>query len=59
MRALAAFAARREPRVDWVRRSSAELGRVVGAPTTVRDEALRSRGAAAFRDAYLPLAAPA
>jgi 2-polyprenyl-6-methoxyphenol hydroxylase-like FAD-dependent oxidoreductase len=55
--ALAAFVARRQPRVAWVREQSRALGELVQLPAGVRDHALRERGVAAFHDRYRPLTA--
>jgi 2-polyprenyl-6-methoxyphenol hydroxylase-like FAD-dependent oxidoreductase len=53
--ALAAFAARRRERVEWVRTQSAELGELIRLPAHIRDQALRERGVKAFHDRYRPL----
>ena len=55
--ALDAYARRRRPRVDWVQRESAALGRSALMPPAVRDAVLRERGAQMFRERYLPLLA--
>jgi 2-polyprenyl-6-methoxyphenol hydroxylase-like FAD-dependent oxidoreductase len=55
--ALAAYAARRTARVEWVRKHSQALGELVRLPAQVRDRALRERGAASFLDRYRPLVA--
>jgi 2-polyprenyl-6-methoxyphenol hydroxylase-like FAD-dependent oxidoreductase len=55
--AIAAFAERRRPRVDWVREQSLALTGLVGLPARIRDRALRDRGASAFHDRYRPLVA--
>jgi 2-polyprenyl-6-methoxyphenol hydroxylase-like FAD-dependent oxidoreductase len=54
---LAAFAARRMARVQWVRQQSEALGELVRLPAQVRDRALRERGAASFQERYRPLVA--
>ena len=55
--ALAAFAARRHPRVQWVRQQSDALGELVRLPAPIRDGALREHGTTAFHDRYQPLVA--
>jgi 2-polyprenyl-6-methoxyphenol hydroxylase-like FAD-dependent oxidoreductase len=55
--ALAAFGARRRPRVDWVREQSQALAELVRQPARVRDRGPRDRGASAFHDRYRPLIA--
>jgi 2-polyprenyl-6-methoxyphenol hydroxylase-like FAD-dependent oxidoreductase len=55
--AVAAFARRRRPRVEWVREQSQALTDLVRLPSEVRDRALRERGARAFHDRYRPLVA--
>src|SRR5262249_44223293 len=55
--AVAAFARRRRPRVDWVREQSQALTDLVRRPSEVRDRALREHGARAFHDRYRPLVA--
>jgi 2-polyprenyl-6-methoxyphenol hydroxylase-like FAD-dependent oxidoreductase len=54
---LAAFAARRHPRVQWVRQQSHALGELVRLPAHIRDGALREHGTTAFHDRYQPLVA--
>lgn len=56
--AVAAFGARRRPRVDWVREQSQALTELVRLPARIRDRGLRDRGASAFHDRYRPLVAP-
>jgi FAD-dependent urate hydroxylase len=56
--AVAAFAARRRPRVDWVREQSQALTELVRLPALIRDRGLRERGVSAFHDRYRPLVAP-
>jgi len=56
--ALAAYAQRRRPRVDWVREQSQALTELVQLPARIRDRALRDRGTCAFHDRYHPLTAP-
>jgi 2-polyprenyl-6-methoxyphenol hydroxylase-like FAD-dependent oxidoreductase len=55
--ALAAFAARRNTRVGWVREQSQALGELIRLPAPVRNHALRERGTAAFHERYRPLVA--
>lgn len=55
--ALAAFAARRRPRVDWAREQSQALGELMRLPVGIRDRALREHGTTAFYDRYRPLTA--
>ena len=55
--AVAAFGARRRPRVDWVREQSQALTELVRLPARIRDRGLRDRGVAAFHDRYRPLVA--
>jgi 2-polyprenyl-6-methoxyphenol hydroxylase-like FAD-dependent oxidoreductase len=55
--AVAAFGARRRPRVDWVREQSQALTELVRLPARVRDRGLRERGVSAFYDRYRPLVA--
>jgi len=55
--AVAAFGARRRPRVEWVREQSQALTDLVRLPASVRDRGLRDRGVSAFRDRYRPLVA--
>jgi len=55
--ALAAYAQRRRPRVEWVREQSRALTELVGLPAHSRDRALRERGIRAFHDRYRPLTA--
>jgi len=55
--ALAAFAERRQQRVNWVREQSQALTELVGLPAEVRDRAIRERGTSAFYDRYRPLTA--
>jgi 2-polyprenyl-6-methoxyphenol hydroxylase-like FAD-dependent oxidoreductase len=56
--AVAAFGARRRPRVDWVREQSQALTELVRLPARIRDRGLRERGVSAFHDRYRPLVAP-
>jgi FAD-dependent urate hydroxylase len=56
--AIAAFGARRRPRVDWVREQSQALTELVRLPARIRDPGLRERGVSAFHDRYRPLVAP-
>ena len=56
-RALAAFAARRQPRVDWVRQQSSTLGDFIRLPAHICDRALREHGTTGFHDRYRPLVA--
>jgi 2-polyprenyl-6-methoxyphenol hydroxylase-like FAD-dependent oxidoreductase len=56
--AVAAFGARRRPRVDWVREQSQALAELVRLPARIRDRGLRERGVSAFHDRYRPLVAP-
>ena len=55
--AVAAFGARRRPRVDWVREQSQALTELVRLPARVRDRGLRERDVSAFYDRYRPLVA--
>ena len=55
--AVAAFAARRRPRVEWVRGQSQALTDLVRLPALVRNRGLRDRGVSAFHDRYRPLVA--
>jgi 2-polyprenyl-6-methoxyphenol hydroxylase-like FAD-dependent oxidoreductase len=55
--AVAAFAARRHPRVEWVREQSQALAELVRLPSRIRDRGLRDRGIRAFHDRYRPLVA--
>ena len=55
--AVAAFGARRRPRVEWVREQSQALTDLVRLPAAVRDRGLRDRGVSAFHDRYRPLVA--
>jgi 2-polyprenyl-6-methoxyphenol hydroxylase-like FAD-dependent oxidoreductase len=55
--ALEAYVQRRRPRVDWVQRESAILGKSALLPPSIRDGVLRERGAEMFRARYLPLLA--
>jgi FAD-dependent urate hydroxylase len=55
--AVAAFGARRRPRVDWVRKQSQALTELVRLPARIRDRGLRERGVSAFHDRYRPLLA--
>jgi 2-polyprenyl-6-methoxyphenol hydroxylase-like FAD-dependent oxidoreductase len=55
--AIAAFAARRRPRVEWVREQSQALTDLVRLPALVRNRGLRDRGVSAFHDRYRPLVA--
>lgn len=56
--ALAAFAARRKPRVDWVRAESRVAAASLALPPAARDAALRARGADLLAARYAPLVAP-
>jgi 2-polyprenyl-6-methoxyphenol hydroxylase-like FAD-dependent oxidoreductase len=56
--AVVAFAARRRPRVDWVRGQSQALTELVRLPAHIRNRRLRDRGVSAFHDRYRPLVAP-
>ena len=56
--AVAAFSARRRPRVDWVREQSHALTELVRLPAPIRDRGLRERGVSAFHHRYRPLIAP-
>jgi 2-polyprenyl-6-methoxyphenol hydroxylase-like FAD-dependent oxidoreductase len=53
--ALAAFAARRRPRTDWVRARAHRRDRTRGLPTPVRNAALRLAGERIYRADYRPL----
>ena len=55
--ALAAYEARRHPRVEWVRRQSLAAGESLRLPPEARDAVLRRRGAAALRERFGPLVA--
>lgn len=55
--ALAAFAARRAPRVDWVRAHSQTLIELMRLPAEIRDAAFRERGSTVLYDGYRRLAA--
>ncbi|HSS91913.1 MAG TPA: FAD-dependent monooxygenase [Streptosporangiaceae bacterium] len=55
--AIAAFAGRRRPRVEWVREQSQALTELVRLPARIRNRALRDRGTGAFHDRYRPLVA--
>jgi 2-polyprenyl-6-methoxyphenol hydroxylase-like FAD-dependent oxidoreductase len=54
-RRLAAFEARRAPRVTWVREQTHRRDRLRGLPTALRDLALRVAGQRVFRANYAPL----
>jgi 2-polyprenyl-6-methoxyphenol hydroxylase-like FAD-dependent oxidoreductase len=56
--ALAAFVARREPRVGWVRQQSLAAAHGLGLPAAARNAALRERGDAMLRARFQPLTAP-
>jgi 2-polyprenyl-6-methoxyphenol hydroxylase-like FAD-dependent oxidoreductase len=53
--ALATFAERRRPRVDWVQQQSRAVGEMLRMPPQARDAALRERGAKAFYQRFQPL----
>jgi 2-polyprenyl-6-methoxyphenol hydroxylase-like FAD-dependent oxidoreductase len=53
--ALAAFAARRRPRTDWVRARAHRRDRTRGLPAPVRDTVLRLAGGRVYRADYRPL----
>jgi 2-polyprenyl-6-methoxyphenol hydroxylase-like FAD-dependent oxidoreductase len=55
--AIAAFTARRRPRVEWVREQSQALTELVRLPARIRDRGLRDRGVSAFHGRYRPLVA--
>ncbi len=56
--ALAAYARRRRPRVAWVQQQSRLAADAVNLPSPVRNEVLRERGAATFKERYAPLIPP-
>jgi FAD-dependent urate hydroxylase len=56
--ALAAFEARRRPRIDWVRARTHRRDRTRYLPTAVRDAVLRSLGRRILHADYRPLLAP-
>ena len=56
-RALKKFAARRRPRVAWVREQSRALGNMLAMPPRARNAALRERGKLAFYERFEPLTA--
>jgi 2-polyprenyl-6-methoxyphenol hydroxylase-like FAD-dependent oxidoreductase len=53
--ALAMFAERRRPRVDWVQQQSRAVGEMLRMPPQARDAALRERGEKAFYQRFQPL----
>ena len=53
--ALAAYAARRRPRAEWVQEQSRAAAKAWVLPSEVRNAALRARGDEMFRDRYRPL----
>jgi len=53
--ALAMFAERRRPRVDWVQQQSRILGEMLRVPPQARDAALRQKGPQAFYQRFQPL----
>jgi hypothetical protein len=55
--AAAAFVARRQPRVAWVRDQSIAMGEMVRLPPPVRDTLLRDHGVQGFHDRFGPLRA--
>jgi 2-polyprenyl-6-methoxyphenol hydroxylase-like FAD-dependent oxidoreductase len=56
-RALEMFAARRRPRIVWVREQSRAVGNMLGMPPQVRNAALREHGKRAFHERFEPLIA--
>ena len=54
-RALATFAERRKPRVDWVQQHSRAIGEMLRMPPQARDAALRERGEKGFYQRFQPL----
>jgi 2-polyprenyl-6-methoxyphenol hydroxylase-like FAD-dependent oxidoreductase len=56
-RAFAMFAARRSPRVAWVREQSRAVGNMLAMPLQPRNAALRERGKRAFYERFEPLIA--
>ncbi|HEU5265592.1 MAG TPA: FAD-dependent monooxygenase [Jatrophihabitans sp.] len=55
--ALAAYAARRRPRIDWVTRQSLAAAQAWAQPPAVRDAVLRERGDQLLQERYRPLRA--
>jgi 2-polyprenyl-6-methoxyphenol hydroxylase-like FAD-dependent oxidoreductase len=55
--ALETFAARRRPRVAWVREQSCAVGNMLAMPPKARNAALRERGKRAFYERFEPLVA--
>jgi 2-polyprenyl-6-methoxyphenol hydroxylase-like FAD-dependent oxidoreductase len=55
--ALSNYAARRLPRVRWVQAHSRAIADSFDLDATVRNEALRTRGEAMFKERYAPLTA--
>jgi len=53
--ALAMFAERRKPRVDWVQQQSRAIGEMLRMPPQPRDAALRERGEKGFYQRFQPL----
>ena len=54
--ALARYARRRAPRVHWVRQQSLAVAESFNMPAQARNDILRARGEAMFRNRYAPLA---
>jgi 2-polyprenyl-6-methoxyphenol hydroxylase-like FAD-dependent oxidoreductase len=54
--ALASYARRRAPRVHWVQQQSLAVAESFNMPTQARNDILRGRGEAMFRNRYAPLA---
>ena len=54
-RALASYASRRKPRVEWVQRQSMAAGEILTKAPTVRDAALRAHGTEAMQARFGPL----
>ena len=53
--ALSAFVTRRAARVRWVQQNSRSVAESIALPAEHRNDVLRARGAAMFRERYLPL----
>ena len=56
--ALAAYADRRKPRVEWVQNQSMAVGESLAVPSEIRNRALRERGDEAMRARFGPLTPP-
>jgi FAD-dependent urate hydroxylase len=54
---LAAFVARRQDRVEWVRQQSRAVGEMLGLPPALRDARLREHGKTVFYQRFAPLCA--